>query len=83
MFTSYRMSFCCVSQNFIYAGYNLMFFDRKNNHLKKNTRESTVIVITKTMPNKSEIDFFWTYEEIQFLLLSANSNFGCYFMVLH
>ena len=33
MFTSYRMSFCCVSQNFIYAEYKFKNFEHYFNVL--------------------------------------------------
>ena len=61
-----------------------MCFDRKKTTIwKKNTRESTAIVITKKMSKESKNDFFWTDDEIQFLLSSVNSNFGCYLVGLH
>ena len=32
----------------------------------------------KEMSRELKIDFFWTDDEIQFLLSLANSSFGCY-----
>ena len=54
----------------------LMCFDGKKQPFEQNRRESTAIVITKKMLKELKIDFFWTDDEVQFLLSLANSNFG-------
>ena len=57
----------------------LMCFDeKKNNHLLKNTREGTEIVLTKNAESIKNWHFFLANDETQFLRSLANSNFGCY-----
>ena len=95
MFTSYRIGFCSVSQNYtvwcehtfpsifmlsmsLKTLFNiLMFFDGKNNDLKKNKRQYSSSN-DKRMSKVLKINFVLSNDEIQFLHSLANSSFGCY-----
>ena len=87
MFTSYRIGFCSISQNYtvwceyfafnIYVEYELKNFEQYFNLFwweKTHLKKKE----NRRMSKVLKIDFVLSGDEIQFLHSLANSNFGCY-----